>query len=135
MHRLAGPPSPPAAVPRAGGDGVDGLANALLKESPMASAVDSQAVPNASQSPPHGPAADAAPAEREIRYEHSRNWPALLEHLGASLLVSTYQAGKLFVVGARRGELALSFHNFEQAMGIAVRRDRIAVGTRNQIWS
>jgi uncharacterized protein (TIGR03032 family) len=49
--------------------------------------------------------------------------------------VSTYQAGKLFAVGALQGELALSFHNFEQAMGVAVKRDRIAVGTRHQIWS
>jgi uncharacterized protein (TIGR03032 family) len=80
------------------------------------------------------PAADARSGYREIRYEHSRNFPAVLEHLGASLLVSTYQAGKLFVVGSRQGELALSFHNFEQAMGLAVGRERVAVGTRNQIW-
>ena len=100
----------------------------------MASAVDSPAVSNASESAPNGPATDAAPAYREIHYEHSRNLPAILEHLGASLLVSTYQAGKFFVVGSRQGKLALSFHNFEQAMGIAVKHDRIAVGTRNQIW-
>jgi uncharacterized protein (TIGR03032 family) len=100
----------------------------------MASAVEFPAISRAAESPRHGPATDAAPAYREIRYEHSRNWPALLEHLGASLLVSTYQAGKLFIVGARQGELALSFHNFEQAMGIAVRHDRIAIGTRNQVW-
>jgi uncharacterized protein (TIGR03032 family) len=88
---------------------------------------------------PPGPAAERKNAAseapyREIRYEHSRNFPAVLEHLGASLLVSTYQAGKLFVVGARSGALALPFHNFEQAMGIAVRRDRIAVGARTQVW-
>jgi uncharacterized protein (TIGR03032 family) len=71
---------------------------------------------------------------REVRYEHSRNFPAILEYLGAALLVSTYQAGKLFVVGGRQGELALSFHNFEQAMGLAVGRGRVAVGTRNQVW-
>src|SRR3954454_13539072 len=81
-----------------------------------------------------GRAAEPAPAYREVRYEHSRNFPAVLEHLGVSLLVSTYQAGKLFVVGARHGVLALSFHNFEQAMGLAVRRDRIAVGVRTQVW-
>jgi uncharacterized protein (TIGR03032 family) len=57
-----------------------------------------------------------------------------LAHLGASLLVSTYLAGKLVVVGVYQGALALSFHNFEQAMGVAVRRDRIAVGARNQVW-
>jgi uncharacterized protein (TIGR03032 family) len=79
--------------------------------------------------------ADADPAYREVRYEHSRNLPSVLEHLGVSLLVSTYQAGKLFVVGAHQGELALSFHNFEKAMGMAVKHDRIAVGTRDQVWS
>jgi uncharacterized protein (TIGR03032 family) len=84
--------------------------------------------------PPEQPAAEAAPAYREVRYEHSRSFPVILEQLGVSLLVSTYQAGKLFAVGARQGELALSFHNFEQAMGIAVSRDRIAVGTRSQVW-
>src|SRR5947208_6288372 len=78
-------------------------------------------------------AADADATYREVRYEHSRSFPAVLEHLGASLLVSTYQAGKLFVVGGRQGSLALSFHNFEQAMGVAVGRDRIAVGARNQV--
>jgi hypothetical protein len=82
-----------------------------------------------------GQATDSRGAYREVRYEHSRNFPAVLAHLGASLLVSTYQAGKLFVVGARQGELTLSFHNFEQAMGIAVKHDRIAVGTRGQVWT
>jgi uncharacterized protein (TIGR03032 family) len=81
-----------------------------------------------------GPLADPRTGYREIRYEHSRNFPAVLERFGVSLLVSTYQAGKLFVVGARQGELALSFHNFEQAMGVAAGRDRVAVGTRNQVW-
>jgi uncharacterized protein (TIGR03032 family) len=80
------------------------------------------------------PPADGS-AYREVRYEHSRNLPAVLEHLGVSLLVSTYQAGKLFVVGARQGELAQAFHNFEQAMGVAVTPDGIAVGTRNQVWT
>lgn len=78
--------------------------------------------------------APAAPL-REVRYEHSRNLPDLLARLGVSLLVSTYQAGKVFVIGSHQGALALSFHNFEKAMGLAVQRDRIAVGTRNQIWS
>jgi uncharacterized protein (TIGR03032 family) len=83
----------------------------------------------------NGPAPDPAPAQREIRYEHSHNFSAILERLGVSLLVSTYQAGKLIVVGSRQGKLRLSFHNFEKAMGIAVTRDRIALGTVNQIWS
>jgi uncharacterized protein (TIGR03032 family) len=81
------------------------------------------------------PGETPAPAQREVSYEYSRNLAPLLAHLRVSLLVSTYQAGKLVVVGVdEQGALALSFHNFERAMGIAVRRDRIAVGTTGQIW-
>ena len=39
------------------------------------------------------------PVRREVRFEYSREFPAILEHLNAALLVSTYQAGKLAVVG------------------------------------
>ena len=60
----------------------------------------------------------AAPLHREVRYEYSRNLAPLLTNLGVSLAVSTYQAAKLVVVGVDpSGALALSFHNFERAMG------------------
>jgi uncharacterized protein (TIGR03032 family) len=58
----------------------------------------------------------------------------LLTELGVSLLVSTYQAGKVVAVGVGQGELALSYHNFERAMGLAVKTDCIAVGARAQVW-
>ena len=60
--------------------------------------------------------------------------PPLLGQLGVSLLVSTYQAGKVVAVGVAQGELTLSFHNFERAMGLAVTPDGIAVGARAQVW-
>lgn len=71
---------------------------------------------------------------REIHYEISREFLRIMEHIGASLLISTYQAGKLVVVGRDSDGLLLSFHNFEQAMGVAVSREQIAVGARGQIW-
>jgi uncharacterized protein (TIGR03032 family) len=78
--------------------------------------------------PPGTPAPD-------IRFEHSPELAPLLARLGVSLLVSTYQAGKLVAVGVDpHGALAVSFHTFERAMGIAVRPDRIAVGALNQVW-
>ena len=79
-------------------------------------------------------AAPPAPAVREVRHEYSRAFPPLLDRLGVSLLVSTYQAGKVVAVGTNRGELTLTYHNFERAMGLAVRPDRIAVGGRAQVW-
>src|SRR5262249_54999615 len=51
-----------------------------------------------------------------------------------TLLVSTYQAGKLVIVSAQAGKPEFAFHSFERAMGLAARSDRIAVGTRAQIW-
>ncbi len=75
-----------------------------------------------------------APPEREVRHEYTHSLPELLTRLGVSLLVSTYQAGKVVAVGVAAGELSLSYHNFERAMGLAVRPDRVAVGARAQVW-
>lgn len=71
---------------------------------------------------------------REVRFEYSPYFPEILEHLRASLLVSTYQAGKLGVIGWHQGKLEISFHSFEQAMGLAPGPGGIALGSRQQIW-
>jgi uncharacterized protein (TIGR03032 family) len=72
-------------------------------------------------------------AYREVRYEATANFASILDFLGASLLVSTYQAGKVLCLGTHQGELKLSFLNFDRAMGLAVSPSRIAVGTRRQV--
>ena len=74
-------------------------------------------------------------AVREVRHLHTHNLPDLLAGLRASVLISTYQAGKVVVVGSDQQKLALSFHNFERAMGLAVSGSRLAVGTRAQVWT
>jgi uncharacterized protein (TIGR03032 family) len=84
--------------------------------------------------PAPGPSEASAPL-RSVRHEYTRNWVPILSHLRASLLVSTYQAGKLVVVGVHDGTLTLTYHNFERAMGLAARPDRLAVGTHRQVWT
>ena len=74
------------------------------------------------------------PDTRPVDFEYSLNLAPLLKHLGVSLLVSTYQAGKLVTVIERDGKPELAFHSFERAMGVAVSADKIAVGARTQIW-
>src|SRR5262249_25469497 len=76
----------------------------------------------------------ADPSVRAVQFEYSNNLVPILQHLGASLLVSTYQAGKLVAVGRHEGKLTLGFHNFEQAMGVAVHPRQVAVGSRRQVW-
>ncbi len=73
------------------------------------------------------------PGLREVRYEYTPEFPAILQHAQASLAITTYQAGKLAVVGVEDGKLAFSFHDFDQAMGIAVGSQTLAVGSRREV--
>jgi uncharacterized protein (TIGR03032 family) len=79
-------------------------------------------------------ASQPGPQFRDIRCSHSEGFPTLLERLRLSVLISTYQTGHLVVVSARHGRLILSFHQFERAMGIAVKPGTIAVCTKREIW-
>jgi uncharacterized protein (TIGR03032 family) len=71
---------------------------------------------------------------RDVRCAHSENLPELLTRLRVSILISTYQTGHLVVVAARSGRLVLTFHQFERAMGIAVKPAALAVCTRKEVW-
>src|SRR5215471_19063333 len=71
---------------------------------------------------------------RDIRCTHSDSLPELLTRLRLSVLISTYQTGHLVVVAARQGRLVVTFHQFDRAMGIAVKPGTIAVCTRKEVW-
>src|ERR1700744_4254300 len=71
---------------------------------------------------------------RDIRCSHSEGFPALLEQLRLSVLISTYQTGHLVVVSAWNGRLTVAFNQFDRAMGIAVKAGTIAVCTRKEVW-
>lgn len=86
-----------------------------------------------SSTPPDGPA-EAPDRWREVRFRHSPSFPEVLREARCSLLVSTYQAGKLLSVGLADDKLHFSFHNFDQAMGVAVSPRQVAVGAKGQIW-
>ncbi len=69
-----------------------------------------------------------------LRAVHTANFPALLRQLGASLLVTTYQAGKLVLVRDEGDHLNTHFRAFQAPMGMALAGDRLAVGTTIQVW-
>jgi uncharacterized protein (TIGR03032 family) len=73
-------------------------------------------------------------ADAPLRAVHTPNFPALLRRLGASLLVTTYQAGKLVMVRDEGDHLNTHFRTFPAPMGLALRGDRLAIGTSMQIW-
>lgn len=77
--------------------------------------------------------ADAV-TETPFRYQHTMSFAELLEHLGATLLVTTYQAGKLAAFRAAGGKMSLLLRTFDRAMGVAVSSRELAIATRYQIW-
>jgi len=78
----------------------------------------------------------ATSATREIRYEHTGDLAEVLSRLNVSLLISTYQAGKVVAVGTCQQKLSLSFHNFDRPMGIAVNQplSKMAVAAKDKVW-
>ena len=91
-------------------------------------------------------ASPAAPTAVPFHYTQTESFVALLQQLGASLLVSTYQANKLLVIRANSplsssgrgvGEgygLSTLVRTFDQPMGFAVDAHRLTVGTRKEVW-
>jgi len=79
-------------------------------------------------------AAPAAPTAVEFHYAQTDSFVALLQQLGVSLLVTTYQANKLLVVRAVAGGLSTLVRHFDKPMGLAVDSRRLALGTLNQVW-
>src|SRR5262249_32461343 len=71
-----------------------------------------------------------------LRAVHTANFPALLRQLGASLLVTTYQAGKLVMVRDEGEHLNTHYRAFKAPMGLALADGgaRLAIGTPLQVW-
>jgi uncharacterized protein (TIGR03032 family) len=83
---------------------------------------------------PDPPATPKSADRRLVRFEHSLSLVPLLRELRCSVLVTTYQAGKLVVIGTDEAGLSLGFYNFDRPMGLAVRPDRLALAARDCVW-
>ena len=70
----------------------------------------------------------------KVEYYASDNFTNLLGRIQCTLLVTTYQAGQLVKIGLHNEKLDVEFSGFEQAMGVAVSPNGIAVGSKNLIW-
>lgn len=73
-------------------------------------------------------------AAERFSYCYSEGIAELLEGHGATLLVSTYQAGKLAILRSLHGKLSLLLRSFDKAMGLAIAPDCLAIGTNHEVW-
>src|SRR5262249_3794607 len=81
--------------------------------------------------PQHFATTEPAP----LRAAATANFPTLLRELGASLLVTTYQAGKLVLLREDGDRLNTHYRSFKSPMGLALADGggKLAIGTGNQV--
>jgi uncharacterized protein (TIGR03032 family) len=80
--------------------------------------------------------ADATAPEEKFALTSSRHFPEWLAATGGSLAFTTYQAGKLFLLGTRRdGKLSVFERTFPRSMGLGVSTDgrSLALASQYQI--
>ncbi len=90
------------------------------------------------------PSAPATPTPDQVRLRtadslravHTPNFPTLLRQLGASLLITTYQAGKLVMLRDEGDHLNTHYRTFQAPMGLAAADGgaKFVIGTTLQIW-
>ena len=68
-----------------------------------------------------------------MRSIHTSNVPEILAHFGMSLLVTTYQAGRLVILRNDGGVLNTHFRMFPKPMGLALAPNRLAIGCERDI--
>lgn len=78
--------------------------------------------------------ADTDPAAEPLRSVHTTSFPQILDELGCSVLVTTYQAGKLVVLRNDAGVLNTHFRNLNKPMGLSLLGGRLAVGCSVDVW-
>lgn len=72
--------------------------------------------------------------EGKLRSVHTSNLPGLFQQLNISLVVSTYQAGKVILVRNDSGTINTHFRSFAKPMGITADANRLTIGGTNTVW-
>jgi uncharacterized protein (TIGR03032 family) len=70
----------------------------------------------------------------DVRCAPSSSLAPLLHRLQVSVLLSSPHSGNVILVSAPDGQLAVSFHTFQRAMGLAVSREAVAVCSHTEVW-
>lgn len=71
-----------------------------------------------------------------VGFVHTTNFPQLLFELKASLFVTTYQAQRLLTFGSPDGKkMTMWMRTLPRPTGLCVDQKRMAIGSKNQIWT
>jgi len=64
---------------------------------------------------------------------YSEAFPALLQQLNCSLIISAYQTGRVMLLGSEADKIIQLPRVFKMPMGLAVANKRLAIATQNQV--
>jgi uncharacterized protein (TIGR03032 family) len=70
----------------------------------------------------------------DIRCTPSSSLAPLLDRLQVAVILSAPHSGNVILVSAPDGQLAISFHTFQRAMGLAVSAEAVAVCSHTEVW-
>src|SRR5436190_13537024 len=76
----------------------------------------------------------STPEPHPLRSVYTQNLPQILEKLGISLAVSTYQAGTVILIRSDQGTINTHFRRFQKPMGITADAQRLTIGGANTVW-
>jgi uncharacterized protein (TIGR03032 family) len=108
------------------------LAEVLPRAASAGARVRELSAPAVTQAP--SPSPSARGEDSPFRSAHTASFPRHLARLRSSLLVSTYQTGKLICARERDRILNTHFRDFDKPMGMAVAEGRFSLGTRTEVW-
>ncbi len=87
------------------------------------------------QTVPVNSKSESSPAEKPwVEVYGSRDLPDWLARQALSLAFSTYQTGKLFLVGSNADRLSVFERTFDRAMGLHGNAQTLWLSTRYQLW-
>ena len=73
-------------------------------------------------------------ADSPLRSVHTASIVETLSQLRSSLVVTTYQAGKVILMRVDDGKLNTHFRDFQKPMGCAADHTRLTIGGTNTVW-
>ncbi|MBN1588419.1 MAG: TIGR03032 family protein [Pirellulales bacterium] len=75
-----------------------------------------------------------SPSPIQIECNASEAFRAWLAQAGGAVVLTTYQAGKVAVIGWDGRQVTLLMREFDKPLGMAVRGDRMVLATRHDVW-
>lgn len=79
-------------------------------------------------------ASSEQPAKPPFELQFSRHFESWLSGFNSSIAFSTYQAGKVFLIGHGPNGISISERTFARCMGLSARAERFYLASQYQLW-